>query len=87
MSKVVTIAPKKTERSKVDNHAVLKAIVIGAGSGETQKDEDEWSSVGNQVLTPPLPPLDLVKLIEYSSELNQCIDAMEVNIAGFGFEY
>lgn len=40
-----------------------------------------------QVIEPPFDPLVLTMLPEESTELNQCIEAMEVNIEGFGFRF
>lgn len=67
-----------------DESPVHKADVI---DGETRGlSEDElFGPVKQRVITPPYSPMGLVRLVEQSSELQQCIDAMVDNIEGFGF--
>lgn len=56
--------------------------------------EDEWSSLywtaseqNNLYLMPPFEPNVLLNLVQTNNVLNQCIEAMEVNIDGTGHEF
>jgi PBSX family phage portal protein len=56
--------------------------------------EDEWSSLyftsgsqNNLFLMPPFEPNVLLNLVQTNNVLNQCIEAMEVNIDGTGHEF
>lgn len=56
--------------------------------------EDEFSSlyytassIGNLFLMPPFEPNVLLNLVQTNNILNQCIEAMEVNIDGTGHEF
>jgi PBSX family phage portal protein len=56
--------------------------------------EDEWSSLywtsgqqSNLFLMPPFEPNVLLNLVQTNNILNQCIEAMEVNIDGTGHEF
>jgi PBSX family phage portal protein len=56
--------------------------------------EDEWSSLyfsvgqqNNLFLMPPFEPNILLNLVQTNNILNQCIEAMEVNIDGTGHEF
>lgn len=55
--------------------------------GETRQIEDPWVGVRGlrDVLTPPYSPVELVRLLERSDTLRQCIDAMVTNIDGAGY--
>ena len=58
-----------------------------AEPGKTQTiPEDPFTALAAQgeVIEPPFDMLTLAMLPEHSSELNQCVEAMEVNIEGFG---
>jgi PBSX family phage portal protein len=55
--------------------------------------EDEWASLyytaqnqSNIFLLPPFEPLVLLELVQTNNTLNQCIEAMEVNVDGTGFD-
>lgn len=76
-----------------DNRKVLKAITIGELREEevkkTQsnslKDGDESALLStHNLLNPPFNLYQLAKMSENSSELGQIIDAMVINIEGFG---
>jgi PBSX family phage portal protein len=51
--------------------------------------EEPFASLMEQgrVIEPPFDMLTLSMLVENSSELNQCIEAMEVNIEGYGHRF
>jgi len=66
---------------------VEKRFDNGAEPGQTQTiPEDPFSSMAaeGEVVQPPFDMLTLAMLPEHSSELNQCVEAMEINIEGFG---
>lgn len=54
----------------------------------TQIQDDPLTAMieAGHVIEPPFDLLTLSMLSEHSSELNQCIEAMEVGIAGFGWQ-
>lgn len=73
------------------NKRAMNATIIGGQpiikQAESQKiEEDELNAKVRTVGTiePPLEPMVLTMMEENSSELRQCIDAMEINIEGFG---
>ena len=81
-----------SEKIMSDNQRVMRAIVI-SGDSEIQKQKsneiDHDRAMDSQVseshfILPPYDPNVLAMLPENSSELVQCIEAMEVNIEGFG---
>lgn len=56
--------------------------------------EDEWASLyyttqnqSNIFLQPPFDPTAMLNLTQSNNVLNQCIEAMEVNIDGTGFDF
>lgn len=73
------------------NQHFLKATVIGV-ERDLKKSEtsalidEEMDQLGleGRVIQPPLSPGELSRLWEFSSELGQTIDAMEIGIEGFG---
>ncbi|NPV54525.1 MAG: phage portal protein [Firmicutes bacterium] len=70
---------------------IAKAEVIGQDSGPAipvshRIDQDPFvGQYGPQILEPPLPLNRLVAMPEISNILNQCVEAMETNIDGFGY--
>jgi len=77
---------------------VVKAIVIGIReevrdemSGRTRQIDDsgDWTMMykNGKAIAPPFDPLLLAQLPENNTELGQCIEAMEVNIEGFGHRF
>lgn len=65
-------------KSNLERHPLLKADhVTGVKSDDARLGADG-------ILTPPYPPAELVKLVEKSTILRQCIDAYKRNIPGFG---
>jgi len=77
---------------------IVKAIVVGIRedvraemSGKTRQidDSEDWTTMykDGKAISPPFEPLILAQLPENSSELGQCIEAMEVNIEGFGHRF
>jgi capsid portal protein len=85
------IADEKT----IGNKRALRAIIIGvdkvadtdAESKEILNDpfKDLYGEGVGQAITPPYNLRLLSMLYENSTELGQCLDAMEVNIEGFGY--
>jgi PBSX family phage portal protein len=58
------------------------------------KTEDDWTSLyftasntTNLILQPPFEPITLLNLTQTNNTLNQCIEAMEVNIDGTGYDF
>ena len=49
------------------------------------KTKDPWSLIQGKYIAPPYPPMVLSKLIENSSVLGPCIEAMEINVESFGY--
>lgn len=56
---------------------------------ETKTGEDPFYELEHhgRIIVPPFDPLTLAMLEEQSSELGQCIEAMAVNIEGFGHRF
>lgn len=56
---------------------------------ETKTGEDPFHELEHRglIIVPPFDPLTLAMLPEQSTELNQCIEAMAVNIEGFGHRF
>jgi PBSX family phage portal protein len=63
----------------------------GAAAGESRAIPNPWEYIRTttynfeMVVEPPFEPLGLALLTEQNSELNQCIEAMEQNIVGYGY--
>lgn len=95
----VRIAKSAAENQRTDNREpstnlrqVLKAIVIGAdpiaGKSKALPDDPFQDLIGaGRVIEPPFDLLTLAMLPENSSELLQAVEAMEINIEGFGFVF
>jgi PBSX family phage portal protein len=79
------------------NKQVIKALVIGddlepppdrrpqeRGTSKAKPQEDTWKRYKDDIVKPPIDPTFLATVEEYSTALQQCIEAMEVNIEGFG---
>lgn len=80
------------------NKQIVKALVIGPdeidvrkqelpqsrGTSKAKPQEDYWQKYKDQYIEPPISPEFLATIEEYSTILQQCIEAMEVNIEGFG---
>lgn len=81
----------KRGNQRLDNQRCLNAIVI-SGDTEIKKQSnalDPERDGGSEItdahfIMPPYDPETLAFLPENSSELVQCVEAMEVNIEGFG---
>lgn len=60
-----------------------------APSPPTANSEDPFGELEHRglIIVPPFDPLTLAMLPENSSELGQCIEAMAVNIEGFGYRF
>ena len=81
----------KDTKKSISNRNVVKATVLGINkdlNGVLNDDLDALerspSVQHNKLITPPFDLLVLTQLPENSAELNKCIEAMEVNIDGFG---
>jgi PBSX family phage portal protein len=88
------------ERSERKANRLVKAYVVGddprdatkadeaaaGGAGSRALSEKElFGPVIDRIVPPPYDPFVLSRLVEQSSELGQCIDAMVSNIEGFGY--
>lgn len=52
-----------------------------------QMQEDQFADLyGEDIISPPYNLIELKTIAEYSTILQQCIDAYRVNITGFGFD-
>jgi PBSX family phage portal protein len=83
------------------NDAPVRAIVLGVNKQVSQfaneemetsrqlPQDDPWATLVKDglAIAPPIDPLLLSMLPENNSELNQVVEAMEVNIEGFGQRY
>jgi len=75
------------------NKRAMRALVIGvdkvaetdAESQQILDDPFKTEYLGNKIIAPPYNLQVLSTMYENSSELGQCLDAMEINIEGFGF--
>ena len=56
---------------------------------ETRNTEDPFGELEHRglIIVPPFDPLTLAMLHEQSTELGQCIEAMAINIEGFGHRF
>jgi PBSX family phage portal protein len=52
-----------------------------------QAPTDEWALYVDRIVQPPYDITFLATLVEYSTILRQCVEAMEVNIEGFGHRF
>ena len=82
--------PNQAELIQKKNKRAMNATVFGGSpvikAESAQMAEDPLNSkIRNAgTIEPPLEPMVLTMMEENSSELRQCIDAMEINIEGFG---
>ena len=74
----------------------VAARIIEVEKGEDDKvgssqaiTESKWQELAGEdrVLLHPFDPLALAELVEYNTELNPSVEAMEVNVSGFGFMF
>lgn len=97
MLKLTDGTPPKTEHPESKITFVQKVIKNETWMVMTQSAielEDEFSSLyytagqqNNLFLMPPFEPNVLLNLVQSNNVLNQCIEAMEVNIDGTGHEF
>jgi PBSX family phage portal protein len=72
----------------VSEDPVAKAVGAEPGkSKELPTDPFQELSAKGNLIEPPFDMLTLAMLPEQSSELNQCVEAMETNIEGFGHRF
>lgn len=72
---------------KNGNKHILRATVISVRKSESaalEEDTNEFLSINQGIIQPPLPLSELAVLSELSTELFQTIQAMEIGIDGFG---
>ena len=96
MLKLTEGTTKKSDRPESKIHFVQKVIKDETWMVMTQSAielEDEFSSLyytagqqNNLFLMPPFEPNLLLNLVQTNNVLNQCVEAMEVNIDGTGYE-
>jgi PBSX family phage portal protein len=79
-----------------NNRQVIKALVIGdevdqtsdrsqdRGMSKVKPQEDYWKNWQDRFIEPPLNMEFLATVEEYSTIVQQCVEAMEINIEGFG---
>lgn len=66
----------------------VEKLEAGGAPGESKRlADDPFSALlaHGDVLEPPFDLLTLTMLPEHNTEMNQCIEALEINIEGFGF--
>lgn len=75
----------KTTQREVSLLRVVKSA-DGEGAGETRSVANPWEGAEvNDIVEPPFDLLGLSMLAEQNSELGQTIEAMEVNVSGYGW--
>lgn len=94
-----TEKPVRKRREVATGTAMVVAKTVANDTylvvADSQKElEDEFAglyfttdSTGNVLLAPSFPPAFLLKLPTLNNTLNQCVEAMEVNIDGTGHEF
>lgn len=76
------------QSDKANREAALLTIIKNAPTDQNaaRTIQDPWENADlNGIIEPPFDLLGLSMLLEQNSELGQCIDAMEVNISGYGW--
>lgn len=72
------------------HNQTVRATVFKANAAAPQTKqiyEDDFSELyGEDIIAPPYNIIELKTIAEYSTILQQCIDAYRVNITGFGFD-
>lgn len=72
------------------HNQTVRATVLKANASAPQTKqiyEDDFSDLyGEDIIAPPYNITELKTIAEYSTILQQCIDAYRVNITGFGFD-
>lgn len=80
------IKARTVEIRKVTN--LGKASNDKAGKSTSVNDDPLYTlSESGKIIEPPYDPLSLTLLLENNTELNQCIEVMEVNIDSFGHRF
>lgn len=96
--KVATLGEASTKKALRNIKARVIEVPVGkridpatknTPNPETKTSEDPFHELEHRglILVPPFDPLTLAMLPENSTELNQCIDAMAINIEGFGHRF
>jgi len=76
-----------TARIFPDSSRIMKAAASDSTTPASKaiSTDDLFASVSGRIVDPPYDPAVLVELATQSSELGQAVEAMETNIAGFGW--
>lgn len=87
-----TLALARGYRETIETKKATGATSSQAGKTSPASTADEVDTLSQlqesgQVIEPPFDLLTLAMLPESSSELNQCVEAMEMNIEGFGHRF
>jgi len=75
----------KTKKTQTGRVSVVKARDSALPVSRKMTEDPFKGLYGDRILEPPYNLDFLAKLPEESNVLSQCIEAMETNIAGFGF--
>lgn len=73
---VEVAAVRKAEKNALSSNQISEEGMFGDDFGNK-----------NEILTPPYDPFQLYRIVENSSILPQCIDAMVLNTDGFGYQF
>lgn len=82
------VLPLDKSFDKTPPQDLVEKVAGETGESKRLPDDPFLSLLGKgQILTPPFDLLTLTMLPEHSTELNQCIEAMEINIEGYGHRF
>lgn len=103
MQKNANARSAETNQASLQPATKVRALVVGLDESISKAAPNEFSESGKSkelgddpfqamaakgnLIDPPFDLLTLAMLPEHSSELNQCIEAMQTNIEGFGFRF
>lgn len=79
-------------RAKSRKNVRVRLINVSPSAQRTDDDRgssrqiDPTSDASSEIITPPLDPKELIRVVEESDVLSACIGAMRVNIGGFGYD-
>jgi PBSX family phage portal protein len=97
--KTKTTPPKELKPTKAPDLSVVAKVIKGdtymVMNDSAKELEDEFVNLyyvqggtgSNLAVMPPYPPKTLKQLVKQNNILNQCVQAMEVNIDGTGHEF
>jgi PBSX family phage portal protein len=77
----------RSVRAVVLRPDVIRKAVSDRGATKAEPTDDPFGNLqrDGRIVEPPFDPLVLAQLVEYSSELGPCIEAMEVNCDAYGY--